>query len=189
MRKATFVALSALLVASACKQSPEATHGVDTTLNDADTETVQENVLNSSDAIPSPEVTEPIEDTSTEAGGTDVSDMGQSDDPFQDTETTGGDRSRAATPTLDPSYWVTADDYPPAAQRAGEQGSARIKWDISETGRVENCTIVDSSGSTFLDDASCRVVTRRGRYSPALNSSGEAVRSTGSRRITWTLPE
>jgi hypothetical protein len=32
MHKMTFMALSIMLGASACKQSPEATHGVDTTL-------------------------------------------------------------------------------------------------------------------------------------------------------------
>ena len=45
-----------------------------------------------------------------------------------------------------------------------------------------------SSGSAALDRAACQAITRRGRYSPALDQSGNPMRSSSSRRVTWKMP-
>ena len=186
MRKATFVALSVLLVASACKQSPEATHGVDTTLNDAEavTEPVIENTQPIGDESAYTEPMDGITDTPAYAGeGT------EEGAATPDTETSPtGDLSREATSPNGPQSWVSTDDYPPSALRAGEQGTVAMTWDINAQGRVENCQVTTSSGSDALDRASCAAITRRGRYSPALDSSGTPIRSTGSTRIGWRIP-
>ncbi|WP_448502049.1 energy transducer TonB [Sphingomonas sp.] len=88
----------------------------------------------------------------------------------------------------DPAQWVTTDDYPPSAIRAEEEGTTGISWTINTQGRVENCRVTSSSGSKALDDAACRAITRRGRYSPALDQDGNPIVSTQSRRVTWRLP-
>jgi periplasmic protein TonB len=88
----------------------------------------------------------------------------------------------------DPAQWVTTDDYPPSAIRAEEEGTTGISWTINTQGRVENCRVTSSSGSKALDDAACRAITRRGRYSPALDQEGNPIQSTQSRRVTWRLP-
>lgn len=88
----------------------------------------------------------------------------------------------------DPASWVTTDDYPPSALRAEEEGTTAISWTINTQGRVENCRVTSSSGSRALDDAACRAITRRGRYSPALDQSGNPIQSTQSRRVVWRLP-
>jgi protein TonB len=88
----------------------------------------------------------------------------------------------------DPAQWVTTDDYPPSAIRAEEEGTTGITWTINTQGRVENCRVTSSSGSKALDDAACRAITRRGRYSPALDQDGNPIASTQSRRVTWRLP-
>ncbi|WP_306286170.1 energy transducer TonB, partial [Sphingomonas sp. Ant20] len=88
-----------------------------------------------------------------------------------------------------PATWVSQDDYPPSAIRAGEQGAVAMRWDINAQGRVENCTVTSSSGSPALDRAACAAMTRRGRYSPALDQAGNPMRSSATQRIRWTLPE
>jgi len=96
--------------------------------------------------------------------------------------------SQAAAAKGNPQSWVTTDDYPPAALREERQGVSSIAWTINEQGRVENCRVVASSGSPDLDEAACRLVTRRGRYSPAKDQAGNPIKSSDARRFRWQIP-
>lgn len=89
----------------------------------------------------------------------------------------------------DPNAWFSQEDYPPAAQRDGREGVVGIAWDINAQGRVENCRVTSSSGSSDLDETSCRLIVRRGRYTPAKDENGNPIRSTSSRRVRWQLPK
>ena len=97
--------------------------------------------------------------------------------------------SKAAGAKGNPADWITNDDYPPSALRAEEQGTSAIAWTINTAGRVENCHVTSSSGSAALDDAACRALTRRGRYSPATNAAGQPISVTQSRRVVWRVPK
>ena len=98
--------------------------------------------------------------------------------------------SKAAAPRGNPADWFTNDDYPSDALNAEAQGTSRIKWDIGLTGRVENCKVVSSSGNSSLDRAACAAATRRGRYTPALDTAGNPIKQFGiSRGVAWRLPE
>lgn len=97
--------------------------------------------------------------------------------------------SKAAGAKGDPQSWVTTDDYPPGALRDGREGVTKITWQINEQGRVENCQVTGSSGSSDLDEAACRLVTRRGRYSPALDQNGRPMRATAGRNVRWVIPK
>jgi TonB family protein len=74
-----------------------------------------------------------------------------------------------------PASWVTTDDYPPAALLAGDEGSVGVSFDVNAQGRVVNCSVTSSSGSSLLDMTTCRLVERRGRYSPALDAAGNPI--------------
>lgn len=97
--------------------------------------------------------------------------------------------SKAAGAKGNPANWVSSDDYPASALRAEAQGTTGISWDINSAGRVENCRVTSSSGNADLDDAACRAITRRGRYTPAVDQNGQPIKSSQSRRIVWRLPE
>ncbi|HYZ48098.1 MAG TPA: energy transducer TonB, partial [Sphingomonas sp.] len=97
--------------------------------------------------------------------------------------------SKAAGPKGDPSRFITQDDYPPRALREGAEGTTRITWDINTEGRVENCRVASSSGNADLDDAACRAMTRKGRFSPALDQNGNPIRSSQSRNVKWVIPK
>jgi protein TonB len=98
-------------------------------------------------------------------------------------------QSKAAGAKGDPAQWVTSDDYPPGALREEREGVTKVTWQINEAGRIENCQVVSSSGSPDLDETACRVLTRRGRYSPALDQSGKPMRTSQSRSIRWQIPK
>ena len=97
--------------------------------------------------------------------------------------------SKQAGAKGDPAQWVTSDDYPPGALREEREGVTKVSWQINEQGRIENCQVVASSGSPDLDETACRVLTRRGRYSPALDDAGNPIRTTQSRSIRWQIPK
>jgi protein TonB len=97
--------------------------------------------------------------------------------------------SKAAGAKGNPALWISDADYPQSAIRAEAEGTTGISWDINAQGRVENCNVTASSGNSDLDRAACSAITRRGRYSPALDQSGNPIRSRASRRITWRLPK
>ena len=96
--------------------------------------------------------------------------------------------SQAASAKGDPHQWITNDDYPPSAMREGRQGVSGIAWTINEQGRVENCHVTRSSGSPDLDDTACRLMTRRARYTPAKDASGNPIKSTSSLNFRWVIP-
>lgn len=97
--------------------------------------------------------------------------------------------SQAAGAKGDPAQWITNDDYPPGALRDDRQGTSKISWQISEQGKVENCQVTESSGSSDLDEAACRLLTRRGRYAPAKDQNGNPIRSSASRSVRWVVPK
>jgi len=88
-----------------------------------------------------------------------------------------------------PMLWVTTDDYPSRALREEREGVTAVAWDVTADGRVENCRVTSSSGSPDLDQAACANITRRGRYKPALDQSGNPIASTDSRRVRWQMPQ
>ena len=54
-----------------------------------------------------------------------------------------------------------------------------VTYEITEQGRLENCRMVRSSGSTELDQAVCHAFTENGRFLPARTASGEPRRTSG----------
>ena len=86
-----------------------------------------------------------------------------------------------------PSLFST-DDYPQAAIRGEEQGTTAARLTISADGRVSDCSVTSSSGSSSLDSATCNILKRRARFTPAKDQNGQAISDTTSTRIRWELP-
>ena len=82
----------------------------------------------------------------------------------------------------------SADDYPQAALRRGEQGTVAFALSIDRRGRVERCDIATSSGSENLDRATCSILQRRARFTPARDADGQAAADTTNGRIRWQPP-
>ena len=82
----------------------------------------------------------------------------------------------------------STDDYPNSALQAQQQGTTAVSISIGPDGRVVGCDITSSSGSSALDSATCNIIRRRARYTPARDSTGAATGGTDSARIRWVLP-
>lgn len=80
------------------------------------------------------------------------------------------------------------DDYPQAAIRSEEQGTTAVRLTIGSDGRVSDCSVTSPSGSTSLDSATCSILRRRARFTPAKDQAGNPISDTYSQRIKWVLP-
>nr|WP_254798089.1 energy transducer TonB [Sphingobium sp. AS12] len=74
------------------------------------------------------------------------------------------------------------------AQRNAWQGTAGFRLTISSSGEVEQCIVTASSGHAVLDEATCRLLSKRARFKPARNASGTAIPDSYNGRITWRMP-
>jgi len=94
---------------------------------------------------------------------------------------------RRARLTNDPRY--RTEDYPPAARRAREQGTAAFRVIVGPDGRISDCFITRSSGSAALDEATCAVMYLRARYRPARDADGNPTIDVDSSTVRWVLPD
>lgn len=84
------------------------------------------------------------------------------------------------------SLAVSQDDYPGASLRAEEEGTARVEVVVDTRGRVSACTVIQSSGHSRLDDATCRLAQRRWRFKPA-QTDGVDVESRYQQNVRWQI--
>jgi protein TonB len=82
----------------------------------------------------------------------------------------------------------SADDYPAAAQSAGAEGTAQATLTIGPDGRVVSCNLSRSTGNSSLDSATCNILRRRAKFTPARDSNGQPTTDTVTTPpIVWRL--
>ena len=95
----------------------------------------------------------------------------------------GVDPKAKAAPNGSPGNWFTDDDYPSDARRRDATGGVTILLTVDPDGGVADCRVVVSSKDKSLDDTSCTLARRRGRF--------EKAAATGNRfailSIRWVL--
>ena len=99
--------------------------------------------------------------------------------------------SRSGVPTrarANLASYVADSDYPALAIAAHEEGTTRFRLNIGTDGAVTTCTVTASSGSTALDDTTCRIMVERARFTPARDARGRAVTDSVVSAIRWVLP-
>jgi len=82
----------------------------------------------------------------------------------------------------------SSDDYPKDALQKRDTGTVGVTLMIGTDGRVSDCRVTLSSLSPSLDAATCRIITDRAGFAPALDRAGRPVTDRYLQRITWALP-
>lgn len=98
-------------------------------------------------------------------------------------------KASGAQPRGNPGSWATPNDYPARALREERAGTTRFRVTIGPDGKVTNCEVTGSSGHADLDEATCKNVTRRARFKPALDSAGNPISDTYSNAVRWEIPK
>ncbi|MFT4026555.1 MAG: energy transducer TonB, partial [Novosphingobium sp.] len=95
----------------------------------------------------------------------------------------------AAVPKGRTGDWANANDYPSRSLREGKEGTTRFRVTVGPDGRITGCSVTGSSGSPELDEATCSLVTRRGRFTPAKDGEGQPTTGTWASAVRWQIPK
>ena len=96
---------------------------------------------------------------------------------------------KSPSPKGNPASWATTDDYPSRALREEKEGVTRFTVTVGADGRVTNCSVTGSSGTPELDDAACRAISRRARFTPATDGEGNPTTGSYSNSVRWQNSE
>lgn len=94
-----------------------------------------------------------------------------------------------AKPKGNPGTWATANDYPSRALQQEREGTTGFSVTVGPDGRVADCVITESSGSSDIDEATCSNVQRRARFEPALDANGNPTTGKYANRVRWQIPD
>jgi TonB family protein len=76
-----------------------------------------------------------------------------------------------------------AADYPPAARRAGMEGSVVVRFTVRPDGSVGGCTVTRSNAGPELEATTCALIERRFRYESARDSAWAAGLGSGEPHV------
>lgn len=114
-------------------------------------------------------------------------------DPFRSTTRQSSSTTAPSAGSANPqprtnlASYVSNDDYPASALRAGEEGRTSFRLTVGPSGRVLDCAVTISSGSLALDNATCRIMRSRARFTPARDASGSPITGTAESSINWRI--
>ena len=95
--------------------------------------------------------------------------------------------TRKATPIGNPGKWMNPRDYPSEMLRTGFGGLVNLRLDISETGSIAACHIQSKTNPDAFADLSCKLISKRGRFRPALDRNGKPIKSYYVSGVRWTI--
>lgn len=82
---------------------------------------------------------------------------------------------------------LTSDDYPGPALRKEQTGAVRFAALINETGRVADCTIIETSKVPALGAQTCALIKERARFKPATGPDGKPAKDAIINKVAWEL--
>lgn len=95
---------------------------------------------------------------------------------------------RKAIPIGQPDRWITSSDYPLAMLARGQMALVNFRLDIDERGAVTGCHIISATMPKEASAVTCRKLTERARFDPALGPTGQPVKTTYVSRVRFILP-
>lgn len=84
--------------------------------------------------------------------------------------------------------WIETSDYPLSALAENAEGTSYYRLTVNPDGEVISCEITRSSGTAALDQATCRNIQRRARFTAATNQSGDGIMGRYEGSYAWQLP-
>jgi len=84
----------------------------------------------------------------------------------------------------------SADDYPAEALKVHQEGTVQAELTIGADGRIKACRVIRSSNSAVLDTATCNILRRRARFTPARDANGNPTEDTlVTPPISWRISD
>jgi TonB family protein len=92
-------------------------------------------------------------------------------------------------PIGNPGNWVNTDDYPSRALREEHEGIVEFRLEVTTSGKVSKCEVIQSSGHLDLDTTACDMISKRAQFTPAKNKKGKPIVGFYYNRVRWVLPK
>ena len=87
------------------------------------------------------------------------------------------------------SEWLSSSiKYPKAAQAAGAEGRAIVRFVVNKNGSISDVKIIKSTGNDDLDNEAIRVISASPKWKPG-KINGKTVRSMMNQPIMFRLPK
>lgn len=89
---------------------------------------------------------------------------------------------QAPLPLENPNLWFAGVSKPKTVKQGG---TVEFSLDIDSEGRVSECHVIKSSGSEPLDELTCDVLLKRGRFKKPTKEDGSPSTGTYWSKIRW----
>jgi hypothetical protein len=96
--------------------------------------------------------------------------------------------SQSARPTQSPTEWIKSSEHPIAMLSARQPALVNFRLIIGTDGVPTNCHIQATTRPKEFDNAVCKSVMKRARFSPALDAKGQPVATYYQNRVRFQLP-
>jgi TonB family protein len=90
---------------------------------------------------------------------------------------------------IDRDKWFATTQEPIYDESFRTERRVGFSVEVNPQGRVESCSITQSSGAPSVDQWACKVISRRARFAPQTNEQGEPVPGRFSSVVVWKHPE
>jgi TonB family protein len=85
--------------------------------------------------------------------------------------------------------YIKNTDYPRVAMDRNATGIVKFAVLINETGRIADCTVMETSGVAALDAQTCAIMKSRAKFEPAIGPNGKAAKDAAIARVRWVIPD
>ncbi len=92
---------------------------------------------------------------------------------------------RGPEPSNNVANWLTTNDYPEGAG----SGIIRFRLEVGASGIVTGCHVQSGLSVKDFAEVTCRNITRRARFHPALDAAGKPVASFYANMTRWEMGE
>ncbi len=92
---------------------------------------------------------------------------------------------RPASPIKEPRTWLKFEDYPFKAMMRGHNGIVQFRLDVDAEGAVAGCVVLARTNPDDFGDITCRAITKRAKFHPALDVRGEPMRAFWVGSVRW----
>lgn len=83
--------------------------------------------------------------------------------------------------------WISAKDYPRSALFNDQEGKVSFTALIDRTGKVESCSITQSSGNQKMDAIVCKKLNEKAIFKPAISADGKPTSAEYSNSISFNI--
>ena len=94
---------------------------------------------------------------------------------------------RRTTPIASTGAWLRSSDYPSGMLMTGQSATIHYRLDLDETGKVIGCHVAEITKAEGFVAITCRALSSRARFLPALDAKGAPVKSFFAGLVRWIM--